>query len=37
MMVNNQFPGPMIEANWGGMCSINIYTNDMQLTFDRLD
>lgn len=22
MMVNNQYPGPMIEANWGGMyCS----------------
>lgn len=19
MMINNQFPGPMIEANWGGM------------------
>lgn len=26
MLVNNQFPGPMIEANWGGMYSgIRVY------------
>lgn len=41
MMVNNQFPGPMIEANWGGMfLSKNlalIHFTQQRLTFSRLD
>ena len=29
ILVNGQFPGPMIEANWGDMISVTV-TNDIQ-------
>ncbi|KAK3934272.1 laccase [Diplogelasinospora grovesii] len=29
MLINNQFPGPLIEADWGDYIQVNVY-NDMQ-------